>query len=299
MFKTFDRTRAFTLVELLVVIAVIGILVALLLPAVQSAREAARRTSCFNNLKQVGLALHQHHDLHARLPSGWVGREPGTERPLAEGEPGWGWASFILPQLEEQALADNLIDYTLPILDPANEAARTHFIPLYRCPSDAPSDQQFGLGEEGSATSVLTRLAVANYVGIHGTQEIDEGEDLPVGEQCVSDGTFYHLSRTRFRDVLDGLSKTIVVGERSSRFGFSTWAGSVPGGDEAMARILGVADHPPNTANRHLDDMSSEHPQGANFLLGDGAVRLIGETIDEQVFQGLATRAGGEPVSLE
>jgi len=299
MFIQPNGSKAFTVVELLVVIAIIGILVALLLPAIQAAREAARRTSCFNNQKQVGLALHQYHDLRGNLPPGWIGFEPGTSRPLAEGEPGWGWASFILPQLEQQTITDGLIDFELPILDSTNASARTQFIPLYRCPSDSPRDELFDLGEESAPMTILTRLAVANYVGIHGTQEVDECEGLPTGEQCVSDGTFYHLSRTRFRDIVDGLSNTIIVGERASRFGFSTWVGSVPEGEEAMARIVGVADHPPNTSNLHLDDLSSEHPQGANFLLGDGSVRLISETIDEQVYQALATRAGEEVVSLD
>lgn len=208
---------------------------------------------------------------------------------MAGGEPGRGWVSLILPQLDQQTLAAALIHDTLPILAPANESARTNFIPRDRCPSDSPSDEQFELSEEGAPTTVLARLAVANYVGIHGTQELDGCEGIPPGEQCVSDGTFYHLSRTRFRDIVDGLSNTLIVGERASRFGFSTWVGAAPGGDEAMTRILGVADHPANTANLHLDDLSSERPQGADFVLADKSVHLIGDLIDERVFQSLAT----------
>src|SRR5688500_8092117 len=104
------RTRhGFTLVELLVVIAIIGVLVALLLPAVQAAREAARRSSCRNNLKQVGLALHNYHDVYQQLPAGWQGfAATGSKVSEAEGTPGWGWASAILPQMEQTALADSL-----------------------------------------------------------------------------------------------------------------------------------------------------------------------------------------------
>src|SRR5688572_7073348 len=95
--------RGFTLVEILVVIAIIGILVGLLLPAVQAAREAARRTSCFNNMKQIGLALHSYHDTFRTLPPGWLAHDPVTRQPWTEGETGWGWASLILPFIEQNA----------------------------------------------------------------------------------------------------------------------------------------------------------------------------------------------------
>jgi prepilin-type processing-associated H-X9-DG protein len=100
----------------------------------------------------------------------------------------------------------------------------------------------------------------------------------------------------RFAQVLDGLSNTLFVGERSSVYGFSTWVGVVPGGEETMARVLGVADHPPNTKGIHLDDFSSQHPAGANFLLGDGSVRLFDEHLDVRVYYALATKDGGEPI---
>ncbi len=291
--------HAFTLVELLVVIAIIGILVALLLPAVQAAREAARRASCKNNLKQIGLALHNYHDTMGRFPMGWIGLDRATNQPLAEGEPGWGWAAFTLPYLEQVNLSDNLIKFTQPILDPVNQPARETYLKLYRCPSDAPANPHFLLGQESNPATPLVLLAAASYVGVHGTLPLDACEGLPVGVICQSNGVFHHLSGTRFADIVDGTSNTFAVGERSSEYGNSTWVGYVRGGHEGFARILGVADHPPNTVGAHLDDFSSHHPAGTNFLLADGSVRLIVDTIDLSVYHGLATLMGSETGQLD
>lgn len=285
----------FTLVELLVVITVIGILIALLLPAVQAAREAARRTSCFNNLKQVGLALHMYHDALRSLPSGWIAMDAATGLPLPDGEPGWAWGSLVLPYLEQVNLSDRLINYGLPITDPFHQAARGTSLKVYRCPSD-PGDDFFDLHQEDDPSVVLARLATGNYVGCFGHGEVELCEGRPPGTICTGEGTFFHMIAVRFGDIRDGLSNTILVGERSSRYGYSTWLGVVSGGEEALERVVGVADHPPNTKGIHLDDFSSQHPAGANFCLADGSVRLINERIDIQVFRAMGTRAGHEPV---
>ena len=118
------RTSGFTVVELLVVIAIIGVLVALTLPAVQMAREAGRRTSCSNNLRQIGLALRTYHGAHRTLPPGWIGLDANGRRPLAQGQPGWGWAALLLPFMEKKNVADNLIRFERPITDAANRQAR-------------------------------------------------------------------------------------------------------------------------------------------------------------------------------
>jgi len=285
--------KAFTLVELLVVIAIIGILVSLLLPAVQAAREAARRMSCYNNLKQIGLALHNYHDTHKSLPMGWIGVDPATRQPHALGQPGWGWAARVLPFLE-QSNTESLLKGDLPITDPSNLAARSTHLALYRCPSDANSQDFFDI--TGSMPTV--RIPVANYVGMAGTQELENCEPLPIGVQCRTDGIFYHNSSTQFRDITDGLSNTFMVGERNSKIDKSTWVGSIPGADEGFARFLGIADHAPNTVGAHLDDLSSYHPAGTNFVIADGSVRLITETIDLTVYQALATTRGGEAATL-
>jgi prepilin-type processing-associated H-X9-DG protein len=130
-----------------------------------------------------------------------------------------------------------------------------------------------------------------------GTDELEDCEGRPAGFICQGNGLFQHQLGVRFADVLDGLSNTFLVGERSSRIEHSTWVGVIPEGEEAFARILGIADHPPNSDGIHLDDLSSQHPAGTNFLFADGSVRLIPETIDLTVYLAQATRAGGEPIS--
>ena len=286
--------NAFTLVELLVVIAIIGVLIGLLLPAVQSARAAARRTSCLNNLKQHGLALHAYHDSNRVLPPGWIGLDPVTMKPLANGEPGWGWATHILEYLEAGNVSNSFLHRELPITSPDNASIRNQYLPLFRCPSDV-GENFFELAKEGSAQTVLAKLPVANYVGVFGTEELDECEELAVGEICTSDGAFAHFSKTSFRQVTDGLSRTFFVGERSSLKGASTWLGVVAGGEELFARVLGITDHAPNYGQGHLDDFRSEHPGGAHFLMGDGSVRFVEDSIDvEVVYPALATIAGEE-----
>lgn len=274
-----SRKHGFTLVELLVVIAIIGVLVALLLPAVQAAREAARKAHCKNNLKQVGIALHNYHDTHKVLPPGWLADAP-------EGAPGWAWGAFLLPYLE-QSNSFRQIDTTEHIDEPANAAARVLVIESYLCPSD-PFPNRFVLNSQDTP---LMDVAKSNYVGVFGTSEV---EDVPSN----GEGVFYHNSSTRLADVPDGLSNTLFVGERSSRLEYSTWVGVIHGANEAMARVVGSTDHTPNDPAGHFEDFSSHHTNGAHFLLGDGSVARINDTIDIRVYRGLATRGGNEVVQV-
>jgi len=217
-----------------------------------------------------------------------VGFDPMTRAPDPLGETGWGWAAHILPYMEEGNVARDLIKFKLPVIDPANEVARTTFMQVFQCPSDVEDeDNVFDLeAEDGSGD--VGRLAVSNYVGVFGTLEV---EDSP----SAGDGTFFHNSWIRFKRITDGLSHTLIVGERSSIHGFSTWAGVIPEGAEAMARVVGVADHVPNQPEGHIDDFGSRHPGGTNFLLGDGSVDILSADIDIITFRAMCTRAGAEP----
>jgi prepilin-type N-terminal cleavage/methylation domain-containing protein len=306
------RAHGFTLVELLVVIAIIGILVGLLLPAVQNAREAARRAQCSNNLRQIGLALHNYEASHRQLPAGWVDWD-------GSGVPGWAWASAILPQLEQRNVYLQ-IDHRLGILDAKHEPLIKQTIATYLCPSEI-GDRLFEIGEAHHEDdhddhddqngfdnggeedghdhdhdhlphnvddgAKLFTVARSNYVGVFGAVEVEESP-------YRGEGVFFGNSSVRFRDVLDGLSQTLMVGERNSRWGGSVWHGMLPGANAAPARFLGSADHPPNSEAGHFEDFSSYHPQGAMFVLVDGSVRLINDEIDVRVYQSMATRKGGE-----
>jgi len=299
------RRRAFTLVELLVVIAIIGLLIGLLLPAVQAAREAARRAECSNNLKQIGLAIHMYHDTHRTLPAGWAAYTPDGRQPMVNGSPGWAWAAVILPYLEQMGLYQGGIHLEAPIYDPINEAAIRTFISVYRCPSDINSNEkvfeahklheghEHGEEHEGEEYDELL-IARSNYVACFGTTDIHVCDHLLPGTRCEGNGTFFHNSFLTLASITDGTSQTFLVGERTVALGYATWCGVLPGDACAPAGVLASAEYPPNLKQAHAHNFSSQHPQGANFLLGDGSVRMISQTIDLNVFHALATRAGGE-----
>ncbi len=281
--------RGFTLVELLVVIAIIGILVGLLLPAVQAAREAARRMQCSNNMRQLGIAVHNYESAYKRLPSGWVDNS-------LEGEPGWGWAAALLPFMEGSNL-HQLIDERFAIEEDMHAQVRTTVVSTFVCPSD-PGPNIFMISEgDGHHHSLslsiddegdpLFEISKSNYVGMFGTFEL---EDAPYR----GNGMFFGNSEIRFRDVADGLSNTLMIGERGSRLGQSIWHGNIPEAAESQARILGVADHSPNDPVGHFEDFSSFHTGGVNFMRADVSVRFLPDTIDEEVYRAMATRNGGE-----
>ena len=306
MFPARPRRRGFTLIELLVVIAIIAVLIALLLPAVQQAREAARRAACKNNMRQLGLGLHNYHDSHGVFPSGWIGATTGVG-PDVEGMNGFGWGTMILPYVDQAPLYSQL-NFSQSIIDTNNLPELRRGLAVFRCPSD-PQPDTWEIEQEGSPGTVLAELGTANFVAVFGSGPGQPGgRDLHDCEgyvgQCTGNGIFYHNSRIGIRDILDGTSSTIIVGERMTHpFGqsnvelFSTWSGVVPGGEEAYSRILGLVDHPPNSAHHgviHADDFGSHHVGGTQFVLADGHVRFISENIDENVYQHLSTRANGE-----
>jgi prepilin-type N-terminal cleavage/methylation domain-containing protein/prepilin-type processing-associated H-X9-DG protein len=236
-----DR-RAFTLIELLVVIAIIATLVGLLLPAVQSAREAARRAQCTNNLKQIGLALHNYHDTLNQFPPGYIdGNTDQYSTPDNDVGPGWGWAAFLLPQLEQDNLYKQIV-FSQPVGMGINAQVCLQHLTIYQCPSDG--DQEDVSVYDSTFTTPIATVAHANYLGCNGWLECfngasgnyaggaggngTDGLPGPLGKACR--GLFWRNSKSTFASVTDGMSNTIFVGERSSNHAPSTWTGAIAGG---------------------------------------------------------------------
>ncbi|MCG6157782.1 DUF1559 domain-containing protein [Rubinisphaera margarita] len=304
------RRTAFTLIELLVVIAIIAILVALLLPAVQQAREAARRSSCKNNLKQMGLALHNYHDTHSVFPPGYVLQDTtggGTPDYNGEGS-SWGWGAFILPYMEQSALSDAL-GIGPNRLTPSLAAGSTSLalmqegISSYRCPSDtAPAINTAHRLRRGPADFV--DVATSNYVGnntshkwhsggrLTGYSRSQSGAWAPPGANHDPTGIFWRNSNMKFRDITDGTSNTIALGERAWQLNnpagttFNCNAGVAFGTDHRNEQLtirqnLASGAHPINFAHGWCAYVfSSRHQGGAQFVLCDGSVRFISENID-------------------
>lgn len=288
------------MIELLVVIGIIGVLVGLLLPAIQAARESARRTSCTNNLKQVGLALQSYHDSHKVLPPGYMSSFDASGN---DSGPGWGWAAMLLPYLEEDNL-HKTIQFDLPIESPANAAPRVVPVAGYLCPSDFPEPtwtvKKYDLS--GIPTATICEVASANYVGVFGTSE----------PGVNGDGVFFRDAKLAFRNISDGTSVTMIVGERSRSLGQATWVGSVTGAslypppgssappvvNNATGMVLGHTGdgNGPGSSNSYVNQFSSMHGRGANFVFADGHVQYLEEMIDYKVYLALSTRAGGEVV---
>ena len=292
--------RGFTLIELLVVITIIALLIALLLPAVQSAREAARRSQCINNLKQVGLALANYESSQRVLPPGYVS---GIDAANADTGPGWGWAAMILPPMEQGSLF-NSVNFALPI---APQTTATYaIVAAFLCPSDSvkPRWSVYVRDLSGNPTTLLGLVAPSNYVGVYGTS--DPGID--------GDGLFFRNSAVAYRDISDGLSQTLAVGERGHRLGQATWTGSITGAvlfpddndgigypraEDAPGMVLGHAGgrRGPGDPAGEVNQFYSQHLGGVNFLFADGGVHFLKTTMNYLTWRALATRAGSETIS--
>jgi prepilin-type N-terminal cleavage/methylation domain-containing protein/prepilin-type processing-associated H-X9-DG protein len=305
--------RGFTLVELLVVIAIIGVLVALLLPAVQSAREAARRQTCLNNLKQIGLAMHNYHDTWLKLPAGLMG---GL---VNDPDDGWAWGTSILPFVEQQALFSQLNP------NGRERAVRNNFeatgsgkqiaggetpLKVYRCPSSqlpkvvSATDRLPGSGVFAPTSRLFIGYAISDYKGN--------------GGGCVNDndgvlGKIQEIPWVRFAQITDGLSNVPLVGESAYITGNSTTAPTVtedwpvwavgPGTDESIRYESGTSAPinckctPNNMVIAISDDCAfSWHSGGAQFVFCDGSVKFINQNVAASTWCNVNSRDDGRAV---
>lgn len=289
-----------TLIELLVAIAIIGVLIGMLLPAVQKVREIANRTSCTNNLKQIGLALQSYHETAGSFPPGYVS---GVDSSGNDTGPGWGWAAFILPQMEQEATY-KAIAFDQPIEAPVNSGARLTLMKSFLCPADVVRPAWSAVKHDlaGNPVATICDVASANFIAVFGTTE--PGVD--------GDGVFFRNSKIAIRDITDGTSRTIIVGERSHKLCDATWVGAVtnanlfppPGSpappvvDNSSGMILGHTGdgNGPGASGSFVNQFYSRHGQGVNFLFGDGHVEFLNAAMDYRVYKALSTRAGSEQV---
>jgi prepilin-type N-terminal cleavage/methylation domain-containing protein len=311
----------FTLVELLVVIAIIGILIALLLPAVQAAREAARRAECQNKLKQVGLALHNYHDIQKRFPPGAqenVFKQPKTNTSYIKGTT---WMVFILPQIEQQAVYD-LYDFTQPYTAEVNNKVGNIEIAAYKCPSgpanrsnngaERTDDGTFnhtthyygvmGPSSRANPSKVTIGTATYNYVVGSPTSNSAYATDGILGQYRDNPGSVTTGRKVNFADILDGTSNTLMVGERSNHLppgqtnDYRSWVRGNNGGSGTTKNVTYPINSTFYNGSNNFNDISfgSNHPGGCQFLLGDGSVRFVNETISLNIYKGLASMKHSE-----
>jgi prepilin-type N-terminal cleavage/methylation domain-containing protein len=294
------RRPGFTLVELLVSIAIIGVLIAILLPAVQYAREAARLASCRNHLRQIGLAFHEYEgQRHVYPSSSTTFIENGVWSPSPESYHLHSWASLILPHLEQGNL-QSLINYNVSALAAANRQAAATIVPVYRCPSYVGPDYS----QEPRYVQLAPTFAIRNYVAL-GATTINKLWQEP-------DGAIYWQSETRPGDLVDGLSNTFLLAETREP-NAAVW---IDGSAAAVSSLI----YDPDSATfsgaavslnyqpyypsggQGIDSdwgPSSMHPGGALHLLADGSVQFIKDSIAPNVYTALTTRAGGEGQGAE
>lgn len=291
--------RAFTLVELLVVIAILSLLLALLLPAMNGAREAARKVSCRNNLRQIGIGLFSSVGATGNLPAGYrfAAVAPGRTPNLL----GHSWSAAILPYVEQSQIHQQ-IDFSRPVFEDVQVRARRQHIELFLCPAD-------GISWNGFVEMGQEQYAMGCYVANFGTPDLDEDQDQ-TRTGTGPWGPFYRNSATRLTEITDGTSHTFMVGERQNgpfRTAGShgvhieyetTWIGAVrdasdPADDHGHMALFQTG-HTPNHPTSDDRDVSAPHFAEALFLMCDGAVRSIPERISSDAYDALGTMNGQE-----
>ncbi|TWU20347.1 DUF1559 domain-containing protein [Bythopirellula polymerisocia] len=292
----------FTLVELLVVIAIIGVLVALLLPAVQAAREAARRTQCKNSLRQIAIALQNHHDTTKRFPAGCKHENPTPPSVSNVYEGNWNWSAMLLPYVEQTALYDQIgitdTDLATALDDPNKLTVMQTSLSVFLCPTTASPT----VNEERDIRSTSGQyygLATSDYVGVNSSNELRRYRGAPGRD---ANGIFMLEKGTRIREITDGTSNTLILGERSWETALPGSEGFVLGRAGVVFGIRGVRDNseigladsmgcgkyamnysssnPTKSNSFARRGFSSRHPGGANFAFADGSVDFISDSID-------------------
>jgi prepilin-type N-terminal cleavage/methylation domain-containing protein/prepilin-type processing-associated H-X9-DG protein len=280
MFRSVRRRAGFTLIELLVVIAIIAVLVGLLLPAVQKVREAAARTQCINNLKQLGLALHNYYSTYSAFPPGWI---RNSNLPTPAPDPSWSWSCFLLPYIEQQNIYNVLSPGTQTFGQAFTNNLTTLQTPIktFMCPSDtvAPlnTNRQFTVVTLPTGVTAPVSIAISNYPGNGGN----------TGDH----GLFLENTAIRIADITDGTSTTLAVGERKSKdnaratlwAGISQVSGDTSSDGQSSCRgytLYRMPDGVTSTATLPDDAFSSNHDGGANFVFCDGHVQFISSTIN-------------------
>jgi prepilin-type N-terminal cleavage/methylation domain-containing protein len=266
------RLSGFTLIELLVVIAIIAVLIGLLLPAIQKVREAANRSTCSNNLKQIGTALHNYHGAHQRFPPGSVGNGGTTAAPV----PAYGWPIYLLPYVEQDPLYNQINPDGRPLqaVFTGSLALLQTRLSVFLCPSDPGNPLNDNRRFTRPVAGQSITIARSNYPGN--------------GGNSGGTGLFAVDSKVAIKSITDGTSHTLAVGERTSTNGrfAALWAGhsaesSIVAGEALWGFTLyrmmdGYAE---TTAPVPNQAFSSQHPQGANHLLCDGSVRFISQHV--------------------
>ena len=270
-----------TVLELLVVMAVIGVLVMLVVPAVQQVREAARNQQCLHQLRQIGLALHIYHDASRSLPPAW--------RPDSTQSTAFGWTAAILPFLDQKSLYSS-INFRDSVTGPENCSLQEQRLPVCECPSDF-GPPAFALYAEGGthhelhdpSADLLLMLPRTSYVAVFGNSDPD---DVP---PWSGEGAFPGNRSVSFSALTRGLSSVALVGERTTRLPAS-WLGVSLAGEDAAGRLAGNLFLGPNRSDADECELDSRHPDHVNLLFADGHAVPVANAIDSSVYREFARR---------